>query len=42
MKSVIPIDKLKIKKSIKLDSGEYIDSCEVAYKTYGSLNKKKN
>ena len=41
MKSLIPIDKLQIKNSIKLDSGEYIDSCEVAFKTYGTLNKKK-
>ena len=42
MKSSIPIDKLQIKNSIKLDSGKYIDSCEVAFKTYGTLNKKKN
>ena len=41
MKSLIPIDKLQIKNSIKLDSGEYIDSCEVAFKTYGTLNSKK-
>ena len=41
MKSLIPIDKLQIKNPIKLYSGEYIDSCEVAFKTYGTLNKKK-
>ena len=42
MKSLIPTDKFKIKNSVKLDSGEYIDSCEVAFKTFGELNKKKN
>ena len=42
MKPSIQIEKLKIKESIKLDSGKYIDSCEVAYKTYGQLNKNKS
>ncbi|MEE2695327.1 MAG: homoserine O-acetyltransferase [Pseudomonadota bacterium] len=33
---------LKLEESIKLDSGESLDSFEIAFKTYGSLNKKKS
>ena len=41
MKSLIQTEKFKIKNAIKLDSGEYMNSCEVAFKTFGELNKKK-
>ena len=33
---------LKLKGSVELDSGKCIDSCEIAFKTYGSLNKDKS
>ncbi len=42
MKSRHHIEKIKFKDSIKLDSGKLIDQCEVAFKTYGKLNKKKS
>ena len=33
---------LKIKNPIRLDSGKCINSCEVAFKTYGELNNNKS
>ena len=33
---------LKLKGSVELDSGKCIDSCEIAFKTYGTLNKDKS
>ncbi len=42
MKASIQSEILKIKESIKLDSGKYIDSCEVAYKTFGKPNRDKS
>ena len=42
MKALVQTEILKIQESIKLDSGKYIDSCEVAYKTFGKLNRDKS
>jgi len=42
MKPSIQTEKIKIKGSITLDSGKTINSCEVAYKTFGTLNKSKS
>ena len=33
---------LKLKDPVKLDSGKYINLCEIAYKTFGKLNKNKS
>ena len=35
-------EKIVLNESIKLDSGKLIQKCEIAYATYGRLNKKKN
>ena len=42
MKSSLEKEKLNLRESIRLDSGKLIDSCEVAFKTYGKLNKYKS
>ena len=39
MKTSNKNQRLKLKDSIKLDSGKFIEECEVAYKTFGKLNK---
>ena len=41
MKLKIESEILKFQKTIKLDSGKKIESCEIAFKTYGKLNKEK-
>ena len=41
MKIKFDIEKIKYKDSFKLESGKEIQDCEIAYKTYGKLNKKK-
>ena len=41
MKIKFDIEKIKYKDSFKLESGKEIQNCEIAYKTYGKLNKKK-
>ncbi len=35
-------EKIVLKESLKLDSGSNLVNCEIAFKTYGKLNKKKN
>ncbi len=35
-------EKIVLKESLKLDSGSNLANCEIAFKTYGKLNKKKN
>jgi len=35
-------DTMKLQESLELDSGECLDSYEIAFKTYGILNKKKS
>ena len=42
MRSSLEKEKLNLRESIRLDSGKLIDSCEVAFKTYGKLNKNKS
>ena len=42
MRQSLEKQKLILRESIKLDSGKLIDSCEVAFKTYGKLNKDKS
>ena len=41
MKLKIESEILKFQKTVKLDSGKKIESCEIAFKTYGKLNKEK-
>ena len=41
MKIKFDIEKLNTKILFKLESGKEIQDCEIAYKTYGKLNKKK-
>ncbi len=41
MKLKIESEVLKFKKLVRLDSGKRINSCEIAFKTYGNLNKNK-
>ena len=41
MNSINYTEKITLKDSIKLDSGKLINSCEIAFKTYGKLNKDK-
>ncbi len=35
-------EKIIFDESIKLDSAKLIEKCEIAFTTYGKLNKKKN
>ncbi len=35
-------EKIKLRDSIRLDSGKLINSCDIAFKTYGKLNKEKS
>ena len=41
MKEKNSFDKALIKEHIKLDCGEYLQECQIAFKTFGKLNKKK-
>ena len=41
MKEKNSFEKALIKEQIKLDCGEYLHECQVAFKTFGKLNKKK-
>ena len=36
------IKKIKYRESFKLQSGKFIDDCEIAFETYGKLNKSKS
>ena len=42
MKEKNSFEKALIKEHIKLDCGEYLQECQIAFKTFGKLNKKKN
>ena len=41
MKEKNSFEKALIKEHIKLDCGEYLQECQIAFKTFGKLNKKK-
>ena len=41
MKEKNSFEKALIKEHIKLDCGEYLHECQIAFKTFGKLNKKK-
>jgi homoserine O-acetyltransferase len=41
MKYNFKIQKIKYDESFRLKSGKFIDSCEIAFETYGKLNKNK-
>ena len=42
MKEKISSKKIIIKELVRLDCGEYLEECQIAFETYGKLNKKKN
>ena len=41
MNKKFSLKKLKIKESLKLDCGDILNDYEIAFKTFGKLNKKK-